>query len=153
MKQNLLIALLSLCLVGCHGKTFNSDEPYSKVRDGIRSYYLHKYPEFAELVVLQDQRAATPELLKRIGKLHELSPVKERVNSFPDGPPVTFIECNESSKTMLSVATLNLYASKDGTCRLVVDVDTQPKKPGVAYSTLPPISEEDILKFVTTANK
>ena len=153
MKQNLLIGLLSFCLVGCHEKTFNTDQPWSKVADSIRSYYAQKYPVFAQLITLQNQQDKTLESAKRSSELLEICPVREIVNSFPNGPLLTFVECSELSKTTISIVTLYLYADKAGTCRLVVDVDTQQKKAGDAYSTLSPISESEILRLVTTANK
>ena len=138
---------LLVLLVGCSPEGIDTGRPCSEVENAIRGYYAAKYPAFAELASLQTNRTAGAAWV-RSGELYKLTPVREIVNSYPNGPYLKFVEYTELSPTTLSVVTVNLSANKDSSCRIGVSSGKGPKQKGEPFAVTKSITVEDVREIL-----
>ena len=94
-------ALFAIGLAGCHKNQVDISRPPSTVENDIRMHYAKKYPAFAELVALSNNKNASVESITRGGKLRQMCPVREIKHSSPRGSFCTFVERTDESKTQV----------------------------------------------------
>ena len=126
----------------------STGKPCAEVERRIRDYYIAKYPVFAELVKLQ--RDSNPVLAaNKADSLYKVCPVSDVMNSYaPDGLYLAFVEKTEASSSEINILSLNLYAEKDGKCRVGVCVDRRKKLAGEPAAQGAPMSEPELRELL-----
>ena len=115
----------------------------TEVDNRIQAYFINKYPAYAELNAL----TYSSDTLKRIAELQKICPVDRVDSSFTYGPFVTFVERTEKSDTEVTITYVHLYglyADSKNTCSIRIRVRTEEKQKDFGYSSLDPITEDEI---------
>jgi hypothetical protein len=150
--RSLFGMFLAFGIAGCHEQRIEFSISPWDVDIGVRTYYCKKYPVFAEIVALHNE-TLTWESMRRGDELRKKCPVTEGMNSSPDAPLRTFEERTEKSKTEVWVTSVNLYHEGAERCRVVIYVGSEDKREGNAYSTLKPITAQEIRKLAEAVSK
>lgn len=135
------IALVFFCIASFAGdsaaRELHIDRPATDVRDDVAAYFHKKYPSSDE--------SGNDGAVFRFFDEHDTHPFQGMVHSWPHGPFYSFFERTEESKTEVTVTRLDFYSEKNGTtCRIVISVSTEGKAKDSPFSTLAPITENDI---------
>ena len=147
ITRKISMLLLLLLLAGCQKVGIATGKPCAEVERVIRGHYVAKYPSFAELVALRNPTNVVAAEV-RVGELYRICPVTEMMNSYPHGPYLTFTEKTEASTSMVHVLTLDLYAEKDGTCRVEAIVEERKKRNGEPVAMGKPVTEAQLRKML-----
>jgi hypothetical protein len=143
------MALLLVCVVGCRRLETATGKPCAQVEQRVRDYFIAKYPTFAELVALRTKPALAM-AGNKADALYRVCPVSEIMNSYaPRGLYLAFVETTEVSPSTVHVLTLDLYAEKDGTCRVGVRVDERRRLAGEPAARGMPVSATEIRELLT----
>jgi hypothetical protein len=135
-------------LAGCEEKQFDIEMRPTDADVAIRHYYAAKYPVFGELVKLSNSKVGSLKSDALAERLWAKSPVETVVHSSPHGPFCTYVERTEKSQTRVTLTSVDLYAYETESCHVVIRTDSQKKRPGDAYSTLPPLTEKGLRDWI-----
>jgi hypothetical protein len=148
--------LILLCLVSLgggyrHVKDIHINRPPTDVRDDVATYYAKKYPVNEEI----DNNAFSFDD-------GDTRPISEMVSSNPCAPLYTFFEATEKSTTEVTITKLDFYSENDSkSCKIVISAATLDKAESMTYSNIspmvyssvPPITEHDILNLSKPESK